>query len=84
MDKEQLINLINSLEITEISSIDIGYFTEKNYNNYDNRELKVISYGHGINEKINSIRQDMERMSEYLRRDFINTTEEIINSKLNK
>ena len=38
MNKEELIKLIETLNIEEIKSLEIVYYTEKYYGMYDNRK----------------------------------------------
>lgn len=47
MNKEELIKLIETLNLEEIKSIKIVYYTEKNYGMYDNRVPITLA----INEK---------------------------------
>lgn len=56
MNKEELIKLIESLEIEEISQLIIGYYSEKE-NSYSMkiRDLKTISYNLGINRELERI-----------------------------
>lgn len=92
MDKEQLINLINSLEIEEINSIVISYFSEKKEkdyscyaeNSYKERELRTLSYGNDISKRLDYLRNDMENMAERLHRENCILIEELIDKKLNK
>jgi hypothetical protein len=43
MSKEELLNLIETLKLTEIKSITIEYYTENNYGPYDNRTTTVLT-----------------------------------------
>lgn len=43
MKKEELIKLIETLELEEIRSLKIVYYTEKNYGMYDNRKTTTIT-----------------------------------------
>lgn len=47
MSKEELIKLLETLELEEIKSLKIVYYTEKYYGMYDNRETTTLT----INEK---------------------------------
>lgn len=47
MSKEELIKLLETLELEEIKSLKIVYYTEKHYGVYDNRETTTLT----INEK---------------------------------
>lgn len=47
MKKEDLIKLLEALELEEIKSLKIVYYTEKNYGMYDNRETTTLT----INER---------------------------------
>ena len=47
MNKEELIKLLETLELEEIKSLKIVYYTEKHYGMYDNRETTTLT----INEK---------------------------------
>ena len=47
MNKEELIKLLETLELKEIKSFKIVYYTEKKYGVYDNRETTTLT----INEK---------------------------------
>ena len=85
MTKEELINLINSLTVEEITGLSISYYSEKEpssygYNNKE-RKLKVISFGNDINRKLEMIRSDMNNICERTNQYCINTVEEILNSK---
>lgn len=44
MTKEELIKLIETLDIETIASLEIEYYTEKQYGFYDNREIKKIRF----------------------------------------
>lgn len=43
MKKEELIKLLETLELEEIRSLKIVYYTEKNYGMYDNRKVTTIT-----------------------------------------
>ena len=43
MNKEELIKLIETLNLEEIKSLKIVYYTEKNYVMYDNRKEVVLT-----------------------------------------
>ena len=43
MKKEELIKLLETLELEEIKSLKIVYYTEKNYGMYDNRKTTIIT-----------------------------------------
>lgn len=47
MKKKELIKLLETLELEEIKSLKIVYYTEKNYLMTDNRETTTLT----INEK---------------------------------
>lgn len=47
MKKEELIKLLETLELAEIKSLKLVYYTEKNYGIYDNREITTLT----INDK---------------------------------
>lgn len=47
MKKEELIKLIETLEIEEIKSLKIVYYTERKFGGYDNRDTTTIT----INDK---------------------------------
>ena len=47
MKKEELIKLLETLELEEIKSLKIVYYTEKHFGTYDNRETTTLT----INEK---------------------------------
>lgn len=47
MKKKELIKLLETLELEEIKSLKIVYYTEKTYGMYDNRETTTLT----INEK---------------------------------
>ena len=47
MNKEELIKLLETLELEEIKSLKIVYYTEKHDGMYDNRETTTLT----INEK---------------------------------
>ena len=47
MKKEEVIKLLETLELKEIKSLKIVYYTEKHYGMYDNRETTTLT----INEK---------------------------------
>ena len=43
MTKEELIKLIETLEISEVKSLKLIYYKEKNYSIYDDRNLTIIT-----------------------------------------
>ena len=47
MKKEELIKLLETLELEEIKSLKIVYYTEKHYGMYDSRETTTLT----INDK---------------------------------
>lgn len=47
MKKEELIKLLETLNLEEIKTLKIVYYTEKHYGMYDNRETTTLT----INEK---------------------------------
>lgn len=47
MKKEELIKLLETLELEEVKSLKIVYYTEKHYGMYDSREATTLT----INEK---------------------------------
>ena len=47
MSKEELIKLLETLNLEEIKSLKLVYYTEKNYGVYDNREATTLT----INDK---------------------------------
>ena len=47
MKKEELIKLLETLNLEEIKSLKLVYYTEKNYGMYDNRETTTLT----INDK---------------------------------
>ena len=89
MNKEELIKLIESLNMEEINSISISYFTEKEEMDVHTRctkerQLKTISYGDNINRRLEYIRRDMNDMAERMHRDNYMIIEEMINEKLRR
>ena len=47
MNKEELIKLLETLNLEEVKSLKIVYYTERNYVMYDNRKPTTLT----INEK---------------------------------
>lgn len=47
MKKEELIKLLETLELEEIKSLKIVYYTEKHYGMYDDRKTTTLT----INDK---------------------------------
>lgn len=43
MKKEELIKLLETLELEEIKSLKIVYYTEKHYGMYDSRKTTIIT-----------------------------------------
>lgn len=43
MTKEELIKLLETLNLEEIKSLKIIYYTEKNYSVYDNRQTTTLT-----------------------------------------
>lgn len=43
MKKEELIKLLENLDLEEIKSLKIVYYTEKNYGMYDNRKTNTLT-----------------------------------------
>ena len=89
MCKEELIKLIESLNMEEINSISISYFTEKEemevYTSCTKeRQLKTISYGDNINKRLEYIRRDIDDMAERIQRNNCMIIEEMINEKLRR
>jgi len=42
MKKEELIKLLETLNIEEIKTLEIEYYTERNYGSYDNRKPTTL------------------------------------------
>ena len=42
MDKEELIKFLETLDIEEIKTLEIEYYTERYYGGFDNRETTTI------------------------------------------
>lgn len=84
MNKEELIKLINSLNIEDISGFTINYFSEeKTYGKYkDDRILKTLSYGYDIRQALSSLRNDIDNFYNNIRRDTIGIIEEKVNERL--
>ena len=43
MKKEELIKLLETLELAEIKSLKLVYYTEKNYMMYDSRKTNTLT-----------------------------------------
>ena len=43
MNKKELIKLLETLNLEEIKSLKIVYYTEKNYGVYDNRQTTTLT-----------------------------------------
>lgn len=85
MRKEDLIKLIESLIIEEITGFTLVYFDkEKDRFSTNDRELRNISYGYDVKKALENLRFDMDRSREYLNREVIQIIEEKLNERGNK
>lgn len=81
MKKEELIDLMNNLKISEISSFNINYYDKEKeiYGIPKERELRTISYREDMNKGFENIKREIDMIDSNINRRIYQIVDEKIN-----